>query len=209
MYKNIWKIKNIINENKINIVHTRSRAPAWTVYYAKKNKKIKLVSTFHNVYNSTNLVKKFYNSGLGRADSIIAISNFVKNKIINLYNIPEKKITVIYRGIDQKQFDIKTINEELFVKFIRNNNISDYKKIILYPARLTAWKGQIEFLKVLKKLDHKKYFSWNWIARKCTSIIKTSWFINFYHRRRSAASTCFYCECICYFFPLFSSSFSS
>ena len=67
-------------------MHTRSRAPAWSSFYAGKNK-VKLVSTFHNIYGHENKFKKIYNSGLAKMDKIIAISNFVKNGIIKLYNV--------------------------------------------------------------------------------------------------------------------------
>ncbi len=78
----------------IDIVHARSRAPAWSSYFASK-KLIRSVSTYHNAYNYNNNFKKIYNSGLGKMDKVIAISNFVKNKIIKSYNIPENKIDVI------------------------------------------------------------------------------------------------------------------
>ena len=113
-YRNINKIQNIVKKNNINIIHTRSRAPAWSTYYVAKKNKTKSVSTFHNIYDSSNKLKKIYNSQLGKANSIIAISNFVKSKIIELYNIPEKKIRVIHRGIDGEYFDIMKIKEDLF-----------------------------------------------------------------------------------------------
>ena len=156
IYNNIFNLKKIILNEKINILHTRSRAPAWSSYYAGKNK-VKLVSTFHNIYGHQNSLKKFYNSGLAKADSIIAISQFVKENIIKLYNVSEDKITVIYRGINEKNYNSNNINEKIMLNFISENNIINNNKIILYPGRLTKWKGQIEFLKVLKKLKTKNF----------------------------------------------------
>ena len=157
MYNNISRLRKILIQEKINIMHTRSRAPAWSSFYAGKNK-VKLVSTFHNIYGHENKFKRIYNSGLAKMDRIIAISNFVKNKIIELYNIPQEKITVIYRGIDDKIFNLDQINETLLNDFIKKHNIINDRKIILFPGRLTAWKGQIEFIKVLKKLKYKDFF---------------------------------------------------
>ncbi len=73
IYRNINKIQNIVKKNNINIIHTRSRAPAWSTYYVAKKNKTKSVSTFHNIYDSSNKLKKIYNSQLGKANSIIAI----------------------------------------------------------------------------------------------------------------------------------------
>ena len=98
------KLSKIISDKHINIVHVRSRFPAWHLQLIR-NKKFKTVSTFHNVYRSQNLFKKIYNKGLSRVDYIVAISDFVKSKIINTYKISENKITVINRGVDTKFFD--------------------------------------------------------------------------------------------------------
>ncbi len=157
MYKNYFKLKKLLINEKINIMHIRSRAPAWPGYFAGKGR-VKLVSTFHNIYGHENFIKKFYNSKLSEMDKIIAISNFVKNKIVKIYNIPEDKITVIPRGIDEKKYNLDEINQDIIAEFINKYNIIDDKKIILYPGRLTEWKGQIEFLNILKKLKSKDFF---------------------------------------------------
>lgn len=157
MYKNYFELKKLLINEKINIMHIRSRAPAWPGYFAGKGR-VKLVSTFHNIYGHENFIKKFYNSKLGEMDKIIAISNFVKNKIVKIYNIPEDKITVIPRGIDERKYNLDEINQDIIAEFINKYNIIDDKKIILYPGRLTEWKGQIEFLNVLKKLKSKDFF---------------------------------------------------
>ena len=152
IYKNIKKIKKIILNNKINLVHVRSRAPSWSVYYASKNI-CRSVSTFHNVYGYQNLFKKFYNKGLSKVDKIIAISEYVKNSISNIYKINKKKITVIHRGIDTDLFNSDTNDKIRYSDFFSKYNIPSDKRIILYPGRLTKWKGQIEFLDILQSLD--------------------------------------------------------
>ena len=106
------KINKIIEENNINILHVRSRAPAWLLPYINK-KKLTSVSTFHNVYGHQNFVKRIYNKQLCKVDKIIAISEYVKNEITKIYNIYPSKITVINRGTDVEFFD-------------SNDNIGDY-----------------------------------------------------------------------------------
>ena len=143
------KLNKIISANHINIVHVRSRFPAWHLQFIQ-NKKFKTVSTFHNIYRSQNLLKKIYNKGLSRVDHIVAISDFVKSQMIDTYKISERKITVINRGVDIKFFDSIIHNENNFVSFLKKYNLSNEKKIILYPGRLTKWKGQINFLKIME-----------------------------------------------------------
>ena len=143
------KINQIIKEKKINILHFRSRAPAWLLPFIKKQN-LKTVSTFHNVYSDQNYLKKIYNRQLGNVDKIISISNFVKNEIIKKYDIKSDKITVINRGIDTDFFNSDTKDGYEVKKFLNKFNIDLNKKIILFPGRLTFWKGQIEFLKIVE-----------------------------------------------------------
>ena len=150
------KINSIIKENNINILHIRSRAPAWLLLFIDK-KNLTTVSTFHNVYGHQNTIKKLYNKGLAKTDYIVAISKYVKEEIVEHYNINQKKIIVINNGIDTDFYDAK-INEEInFINFLKRKNILSDKKIILYPGRLTEWKGQLEFLNIVEKLKDSPY----------------------------------------------------
>jgi len=149
------KVNNLLKESEINILHLRSRAPAWMIPYLAKDN-LKIVSTFHNVYGHENIIKKIYNKKLSKVDKIVAISSYVKNEITNLYKINPDKIKVINRGIDINFFDKDNINQEFFINFLKKNNISPENKIILFPGRLTKWKGQIEFLNIVSALKDKK-----------------------------------------------------
>ena len=149
------KVNNLIKKSEINILHLRSRAPAWMIPYLAKDN-LKIVSTFHNVYGHENIIKKIYNKKLSKVDKIVAISSYVKNEITNLYKINPDKIKVINRGIDINFFDKDNINQEFFINFLKKNNISPDNKIILFPGRLTKWKGQIEFLNIVSALKDKK-----------------------------------------------------
>ena len=143
------KINHIINKKDINILHFRSRAPAWLLPYINKQN-IKTISTFHNVYGNQNFIKRIYNKQLSKVDKIVAISNYVKEEIINIYKIKSDKITVINRGIDTNFFNSVIDNENSFINFLAEKNINTNKKIVLFPGRLTSWKGQLEFLKIIE-----------------------------------------------------------
>ena len=145
-----------INKFKINIIHFRSRAPAWLLPFLSKNN-IFTVSTFHNVYGNQNFLKLYYNKQLANVDSIVAISEYVKNEIIKQYSLEEKKIAVINRGCDTEFFNCKKVNDNEIEKFINNYNIPLNKQIILFPGRITEWKGQIEFLEVVKHFKNNDF----------------------------------------------------
>ena len=144
------KIQEYIQIKKINLVHVRSRAPAWIVNMMNK-KNYKSIATFHNIYSGDFFLKKMYNKSLAKMDYIISISDFVKDEIIKKYTINPKKISTIYRGVDTDYF-IDQVSDKDLHNFLTKFNINKEKKILLYPARLTAWKGQIEFLTVARKI---------------------------------------------------------
>lgn len=150
------KINKILIKQNINILHIRSRAPAWLLPFINK-KNINTVSTFHNVYSNQNYFKKIYNKGLSKTDYIIAISNYVKEEIVNKYDLNPKKITVINRGIDTDFFNAKIQDVNKFLNFKNINKLTNNKKNILYPGRVTNWKGQIEFLKIIENINNKKF----------------------------------------------------
>ena len=140
---------------KINIVHVRSRAPAWACLIATKITGRKLVTTFHGTYNFKSSIKKFYNSVMLRSNLIIAGSNFIFSHIKEKYSkylLPEKKFLVIFRGINTEYYDPKKIKESDEKLLKKKWKIDEDAKIILLPGRLTYWKGQEMFLEALSKL---------------------------------------------------------
>jgi glycosyltransferase involved in cell wall biosynthesis len=145
------KINQFIKANNINLVHVRSRGPAWMINLMSNNN-IKTISTFHNVYGGNSYLKKMYNKGLSKMDHLVAISEYVKETIAKKYNITENSILVINRGIDTEYFN-KTFDVKKRDDVINTYQIDTAKKIILFPARVTSWKGQLEFIDVIKKID--------------------------------------------------------
>ncbi len=139
----------------INIVHARSRAPAWSCLIATKITGRKFVTTFHGTFNFKSNIKKFYNSVMVRSNLIIAGSNFIFSHINENYSKylkPEKKFLVIFRGINTDYYDPKKIKEQDEVQLINKWKIDKEKKVIILPARITAWKGHEIFLEALNKL---------------------------------------------------------
>ena len=140
----------------INIIHARSRAPAWACLIASKITRRKFVTTFHGTYNFSGKFKKFYNSVMVRSDLIIAGSNFIFSHIKENYFEflkLKKKLLVIFRGINVDYFDPSTKLETDEKKLLEKWKINKEKKIILVPGRLTSWKGQellIEAINLVK-----------------------------------------------------------
>ena len=143
---------------KINIVHARSRAPAWSCLFSCYLTRTKFVTTFHGTYNYSNIFKKFYNSVMVRSDLVIAGSNFIFDHINKNYNDFLKKnrrVLVIFRGINTEYFSNSSITNEKITKLFTDLNLNTETFKILLPGRLTKWKGQEMFLESLNLLKNK------------------------------------------------------
>ena len=156
---NAIMISLIILVYNINIVHARSRAPAWSCLIATKITTRKFVTTFHGTYNFNNRFKKFYNSVMVRSHLIIAGSNFIFSHINenygNFFLNRKRKLLVIFRGINTNFFNPQKISSLKIEKFSKKNSIDRKKFIILLPGRLTSWKGQKIFIEALKLLSEQ------------------------------------------------------
>jgi len=152
-------ISLIILIYNINIVHARSRAPAWSCLIATKITSRKFVTTFHGTYNFSNRFKKFYNSVMVRSHLIIAGSNFIFSHINENYGDfflnRKRKLLVIFRGINANYFNPQKISLSKIENFSKKNSIDRNKFIILLPGRLTFWKGQKIFIEALKLLSEQ------------------------------------------------------
>jgi glycosyltransferase involved in cell wall biosynthesis len=140
---------------KINIVHARSRAPAWSCYFASLLTRRVFVTTFHGTYNFKSSIKKFYNSIMLRAKLTIAGSNFIFSHINENYAeylSKEKKLRVIFRGINIDYFNPKNISILKQEKLKQEWGLTSNKFTILLPGRLTYWKGQEKFIESLNIL---------------------------------------------------------
>ena len=141
--------------HRIDIVHARSRAPAWSCYFACLLTNKNFVTTFHGTYNFKSNIKKFYNSVMLRAKLTIAGSNFIFNHINENYNEylnKEKKLRVIFRGINIDYYNPKNISVLKQEKLKKEWDLSSNKFTILLPGRLTYWKGQEKFIESLNVL---------------------------------------------------------
>lgn len=144
----LWLII-LIYLKQIDIIHARSRAPAWSAYIACKLTGRKFITTFHGYYSGfNNPIKKHYNKVMTFGEKVIVSNDFMKKHVEQYYNCPSEKIVVMPRGVDVNQF-----------KNIDNNRIkkiySEYgtKNIILVPGRIVEWKGQHIFLEAFRQIQ--------------------------------------------------------
>ncbi len=146
------KLADVINEISPDIVHIRSRVPAWVLQLSKifiKNPRPIIFSTFHGLYSTP-----FYSRIMASFDRVIAISKTVEKYVNENYErYLRKRPRLIYRGSDEKYFSTSFIPSEsykdnFFKQFANLKN----QKIITFPGRLSSWKGQESFIKLMSDL---------------------------------------------------------
>jgi len=148
------KLKTIYEKEKPDIVHVRSRMPAWINYFAfkKLSKKPVLVSTFHGLYS-----KPFYSRVMSKVDHMIAISDTVKNYILDTYNVSENKITTIPRGCEEDVFNQDDLTTEWVAKWYQEYPQTKDKIILTLPTRISSWKGVDSFIELISMLGDDRF----------------------------------------------------
>jgi glycosyltransferase involved in cell wall biosynthesis len=138
------RLARLIREEHVDLVDVRSRAPAWSALLATRETHTPLVATYHGAYSATNPLKRWYNSGMVRADLVIANSEFTASSIRAQYAQRRDKIVVIPRGADFNIFDPAKLSADRLNGLRAKWGLappSPQTFTMLLPARLTGWKG--------------------------------------------------------------------
>lgn len=153
MWRNTGRLARLIRREKVDIIHARSRAPAWSARAAARRADIPFVTTFHGVYNFSGPLKKAWNSIMTAGDRVIAISEFVAQHIRDHYRTAPERIEVIHRGVDFDLFDPKAVPAARVVQLAEEWRLPDGAEIIMLPARFARWKGHRVLIDAMAKLD--------------------------------------------------------
>jgi glycosyltransferase involved in cell wall biosynthesis len=152
MRANVARLAKAIVAHRVDIVHARSRAPAWSARAAARRTGARFVTTFHNAYGATTALKRRYNAVMGMGERVIAISGFVARHAIETYGIPEERVRVVPRGIDMARFDPDRIAPDRLVALARQWGLPDSDPVVMLPGRLARWKGHGVLIAALRRL---------------------------------------------------------
>ena len=151
------RLKAVLLSVGADIVHVRSRAPAWIALPLTRAMGIHSISTIHSKFVPQNFVKRIYNQKMLSADGIIAISDYVKSVITSHYSeaVSEKAIQVIHRGVDLDVFDPAKVSQHRIVRLSETLNLPDDGPVVMLPARATEWKGHAPLIEAVARLEAK------------------------------------------------------
>ena len=152
IWRNAAALEALIRREQVDIVHARSRAPAWSAWLAARRTGAAFVTTYHGTYNEGVPGKRLYNSVMARGRLVIAISGFIAEMIQARHGTPPARIRMIPRGVDLDIFDPAKVNGDRVLKLTRAWRVQDGQPTIVLPGRLTRWKGQTVLIDALARM---------------------------------------------------------
>ena len=155
IWSNAARLAFLIRAADVDIVHARSRAPAWSAWLACRRTGARFVTTWHGVYKENAPGKRRYNAIMARGERIIAISQFVAARLRARHQVDPARLRVIPRGVDTAIFDPAAVSGERMARLVREWRLPDGAPIVMLPARLTRWKGHAVLLEALARLERR------------------------------------------------------
>ncbi|MEM8793273.1 MAG: glycosyltransferase family 4 protein [Pseudomonadota bacterium] len=156
IWRNAGRLATLIEEQGVDVVHARSRAPAWSGYFATRRTGTPFITTYHGTYSEGLPFKRVYNSVMARGRPVIAISQFIKELILDRHRVPDEDIVVIPRGADIDVFSEEAVGNERTVKLMeRWGLLDDTRPVLMLPARLTRWKGAESVIDAASRLKQE------------------------------------------------------
>ncbi|MEE8453691.1 MAG: glycosyltransferase family 4 protein, partial [Limibaculum sp.] len=154
---NLWQnarlLARLIHDLQIDIVHARSRAPAWSAYWATQRTGAHFVTTYHGAYREDFPLKRRYNAVMASGRPVIAVSDFIRRLIIERHQVAPERIVTIPRGADINVFSEETVGNERAIKLAEQwGLLDDPRPVIMLPARLTRWKGGEDLIDAADRL---------------------------------------------------------
>ena len=152
MWRNAAALAALARAEGVALIHARSRAPAWSALLAARRMDLPFVTPYHGAYNEGFPGKRLYNSVMARGDRVIAISHFIAELIRARHGVAESRLRVIPRGVDPRRFDPALVTAERLAALRAAWGVAEGQPIIMLPARVTRWKGQMVLVEAMAQL---------------------------------------------------------
>lgn len=139
------KLVEILQEEKVDVVHARSRIPAWIAYFASRKAKTAFITTCHGYYSNHP-----FSRVMGLSKLVIVISEVIGRHMVHDFKVPSENIRLIPRSVDLQKFGIPRKNETSY-------------PVIAMVGRISPIKGHEYFLRSMVKVVRSKPFCKIWI----------------------------------------------
>jgi glycosyltransferase involved in cell wall biosynthesis len=153
MLGNAARLVALIRQEKVSIVHARSRAPAFSALWAARTTGTPFVATYHGVYKAQTGLKRWYNAIMTRGDLVIANSDYTRDHVLAEHAIDPTRMVTIPRGVDLERFDPAFVTPSR-VAALREawDAPDDGRTRVVLAGRLTRIKGHLTIVEAVKRL---------------------------------------------------------
>ena len=152
MALNVRKLAKLIRAEVPDVVHARSRAPAWVALAACRMTKTPFMTTYHGAYSGRSPLKLRYNSVMARGDLVVANSVYTRGLILKNFPWARERLRVVVNGADLRRFTAESIDPARVERLREAWGVEPEDRIVLLAARLTGWKGQRVLIEAAAKL---------------------------------------------------------
>jgi glycosyltransferase involved in cell wall biosynthesis len=142
LWDNAQALAAIARREGVNILHARSRAPAWSALWASRSTGVPLVTTYHSEYSERGRIKRLYNSVMVRGAKVIAVSDHMAALIAALYGTEPGRIAVIHRAVDLARFAPAAVAPERLAAMRKLLELEGDQPVVLLAGRITRRKAQ-------------------------------------------------------------------
>lgn len=157
MALNVEHLTRLITREKVDLVHARSRAPAWSALAAARRTSRPFVTTYHSKVHESPRLKVFYNSVMARGDAVIANSAYTASRITRVHAPDAARVFTVPRGIDVDRFNVDNVATMRVDQLRARWGVKpDGRTVFMLPARLTRWKGQALAVEAAALLQNNK-----------------------------------------------------
>jgi glycosyltransferase involved in cell wall biosynthesis len=155
---NVGRLRKLIRDQQVDVVHACSRAPAWSASRAVLGTQARFVTSCHSAHPIGNALKRLYNSSIAKGERVIAVSHFIADYLEQNYKVEPANLRVIHRGVALEKFHPNAVTPERLIRLAQEMRIPDGSSVILMPARITRVKGHLFLLDAIERLARKDVF---------------------------------------------------
>jgi glycosyltransferase involved in cell wall biosynthesis len=159
---NVSRLQQLAQAQGVQLIHARSRAAAWSGWYAARRCGIPFVTTFHGVYGgSEHFLKRRYNGIMAQGDRVIAVSEYVATHVGARYGVAADRLRVIPCGIDLAAFAAEAVTKERVEGLARRWHVPRGGpggiKVVMLPGRLSRIKGHLLLLRAIEQMSRRDF----------------------------------------------------
>lgn len=153
--KLIPQLRNFLKDNEVDIIHARSRFPAWISFLAWKTMPVssrpRFITTVHGRYSISP-----YSRIMSRGEQVIVVSEMIRDYVLKHYPVQANRLHLNYRGVDSTTFPYgHKPDDDWLTQWYGQYPQTRGKTLLTLPGRITRWKGQLDFIRLIDAVRHK------------------------------------------------------